>query len=741
MNIKGLKITLNIILALTLAILIAGCSEQQKKSAVLENAYGTIKRTVPGIEKHFILEELPNELDKDVFELESDKQKIIIRGTSGVALASGFNYYLKNFCNIHISWCGNQVEVPEKLPMIKEKIRIVSPYQYRYCFNYVSFGYTMAFWDWQRWEKQIDWMAMQGINMPLALTGHEAVIMTVYKKLGLTNEEVKSFVSGPPYLPFFMMGLLDGFGGPLPDSWFEEQQELQKKILERERALGMKPVLPVFTGHVPNSLFQYYPDMQTMIVKGINWKGTHLLLPEDKLFQKIGNMLIDETKKLYGSDHLYSADVFMEMTPPSGDTSYLKNSARAVYSSMSTSDPDAIWVMQAWLWVTLKGWWTPERSVALLEGVPDDKMILLDLFSTAKPVWNRKETFGEEPFGGKPWIWNMLHNWGGKQGMYGRAHTMVEDLPSLTQKEESGDLMGIGIMPEGLENNPVMYDLFGSLVWENETVDLESWTRNYVIRRYGADNYYLQKAWNILINTIYSCQTKRHGPQGSYFAMRPTLDFSEGRWVRANIFYDPEDVKNALSYFLQASDKFANSETFRYDLTDLTRQAMSDWSQSMHGELALAFKNKEIQEFRKKSKKYLFAILDLDTLLSSKPLFTVSHYLYHARNRANSAHQAKLYEWNARNIITQWGAKNTVLNNYAQRQYSGLMRDLYYPRWKVFFEDAVKSLEQNSELNDSTILKISDLEDDWVKSQKEYTGKNNQNYVSVARKIYKTYLK
>lgn len=29
----------------------------------------------------------------------------------------------------------------------------------------------MAFWDWERWEQEIDWMALQGINLPLAFAG------------------------------------------------------------------------------------------------------------------------------------------------------------------------------------------------------------------------------------------------------------------------------------------------------------------------------------------------------------------------------------------------------------------------------------------------------------------------------------------------------------------------------------------------------------------------------------------
>lgn len=59
----------------------------------------------------------------------------------------------------------------------------------------------MAFWDWDRWEKEIDWMALHGINIPLAVTGAEAVWYNVLDKLGYTKTEINEFISGPGFLP------------------------------------------------------------------------------------------------------------------------------------------------------------------------------------------------------------------------------------------------------------------------------------------------------------------------------------------------------------------------------------------------------------------------------------------------------------------------------------------------------------------------------------------------------------
>lgn len=43
-------------------------------------------------------------------------------------------------------------------------------------------------------------------------------------------------------------------GGPNPDSWYRQQEALQKKIVARMRELGIEPVFPGYAGMVPRSI-------------------------------------------------------------------------------------------------------------------------------------------------------------------------------------------------------------------------------------------------------------------------------------------------------------------------------------------------------------------------------------------------------------------------------------------------------------------------------------------------------
>ncbi len=210
------------------------------------------KRIIPEVADKIRFEQLSENEKKDFFELESLEGKIVVRGNSANSMAVGLNHYLKYYCKTSVSWYLNDpVELPDILPVIPQKVSIEARMDNRFFLNYCTFGYTMPWWQWEDWERLIDWMALNGINLPLAITGQEVVWYKVWRKLGLTDAEIREYFTGPAYLPWHRMANIDYWLGNLPDSWLEHQKELQKKIVKRERELNMKPVLPAFAGHVP----------------------------------------------------------------------------------------------------------------------------------------------------------------------------------------------------------------------------------------------------------------------------------------------------------------------------------------------------------------------------------------------------------------------------------------------------------------------------------------------------------
>lgn len=703
---------------------------QLNKQAVVD----LIRRVIPQEAAHFEVQYIPVENNRDVFEIESENGKIILRGNNGVSVASALKYYLYHFCHCSITWNGVNLHMPDPLPAVKKKIHQVSPYKYRYYLNYCTFNYTMAWWNWDQWQKQIDWMALNGINMPLAITGETAIWEKVYEKLGFTREELKHFFSGPAYFAWLWMGNLDGWGGPLPINWINTHEALQKKILTLERSLGMTPVLPAFTGHVPPDFHQRFPNARLRKVNwGAGFADTYLLDPSDSLFDVIGKDFIKEQTKVYGTDHLYSADTFNENMPPSNDSAFLDGISKKVYESMAAADPEAVWVMQGWLFVHNAGFWQSTQIKALLNAVPDDRMIILDLWSESHPAWDRTDAYY-----GKPWIWNMLHNFGGNISLFGRMHQAAHDPASALHNPDAGKMVGIGLTPEGIDQNPALYQLMTDNVWRNDTIDLNKWLEEYAWRRYGKKNLTINEAWQILKNTVYSEGLTEGGPE-SIITGRPTF-LKNTDWTNTTLTYNPMELIKAWDLFIKASDSLKSSGGFQYDIVDVTRQVLANYATPLQQKFAEAYHAGDKATFDKYSKQFLQLIEDMNTLLATRKDFLLGPWLADARSWGKTKAEKDLYEFNARDLITLWGSKNSPLHEYACKQWSGLLDGFYKPRWILFFH-YVDSCMQNHEPVNMSVFdnEVKDWEWHWVHQHQPYPVKPSGDPIKVSKELYKKY--
>jgi alpha-N-acetylglucosaminidase len=724
------KLRLHLLQVLTLTGLASGYCQLNTQSSI-----ALIHRVVPEFADYFVIEELPLKEGTNVFEIESRGNKIILRGRNGVAVASALYYYLTHFCHCQITWNGSNLNIPKPLPRVLRKIHEASPYPYRYYLNYCTFNYSISWWDWKRWEKEIDWMALHGINMPLAIIGEEYTWLTVYKAMGFTDQDLKSFFCGPAYFSWFWMGNLDGWGGPLPISWMQSHRDLQKKIVQRERELGMKPVLPAFTGHVPNAFKKKFPNAK---LKATNWKNgfedTNILDSEDSLFSIIGKKFLQAQTALYGTDHLYSADTFNENEPPSDDSVFLAKLSGRVYKSMEAADAKSVWVMQGWLFYSDRKFWKAPQIKALLNAVPDEHMIILDLAAEIEPVWKRTDAFYS-----KPWIWNMVHNFGGNISMFGRMDGVAAGPAEALQNPASGRMMGIGLTMEGIEQNPVMYELLTQNVWQDAPVNVKSWLEFYIRNRYGMLDSQAVKAWEVLRQTAYNGQIIRDGAE-SIITGRPTFD-STTVWTRTKLNYNPKDFLPALENMIDASDKCRNSDGFQYDLVDITRQVLANYALVVHKKFVAAYEDKDSTAFKKYSSEFLQIISDMDALLGTRKDFLLGQWIADARSFGNNAEEKALYERNAKDLITLWGDTHSPLHEYSCRQWSGLLDDFYRARWNLFFTAVDESLRSGKPFDTDAFGKyVSTWEWNWVNERKSYPVLPTGNSVDRSIALYKKYI-
>ncbi|CAH2302018.1 alpha-N-acetylglucosaminidase [Pelobates cultripes] len=670
----------------------------------------------------------------DTYQLSSlPSGQISVVGSSGVAAATGCYNYLKYYCGCHISWSGVQLNLPPVLPPISSPVTVKTPNRFRYYQNVCTSSYSFVWWNWTRWEKEIDWMALNGINMPLAFTGQEAIWQRVYLTLGLTQSEIDDFFTGPAFLAWGRMGNIHTWAGPLSSSWMSNQLSLQHKILDRMRSLGMIAVLPAFAGHVPQGIVRVFPKVNYTKLGAwsrfnCTYSCSYVLDPEDPVFQNVGGLFIKEMIQEFGTDHIYNADTFNEMNPTSSDPAYLSAISSAIFKSMTNVDPDAIWLMQGWLFANCPSFWKPTQIRALLHGAPIGRLIVLDLYAETLPVYQNTESFYGQPF-----IWCMLHNFGGNHGLFGKVESINKG-PFDAMSFKNSTMVGTGLAPEGIEQNDMLYELMNDIGWSSKPLDLAQWITSYADRRYGQQNANAREAWQILLKSVYNCTRYFVDQNHSPLVRRPCLD------MNTDICYKENDLFEAWRLMHEASSSLANSETFLYDLVDVTREAMQQLVSAYYIEIKSAYENEILENLMSAGGVLVYDLLpELDALLSSQPQFLLGRWLEAANSMASTKEEAALYNMNARNQLTLWGPDADILD-YANKQYGGLIQDYYKERWTLFLWFLIESLNTGIPISD---LKYNEavfmVEKEFIYNKKIYSSSPKGDTIEIANNIFLKY--
>lgn len=383
-----------------------------------------IERTIPDW-AHLFAVSINQSLPLNTFHLyKNDSTGIVeIVASNGVSACKGFHYYLIHYTNSSISWDGNRIEQPLHLPSVN--IKQTSPSRFIYYQNVCTWSYSFTWWQWDDWQRHIDWMSMQGISLTLAPV-QEHVWENIYLELGLTKDEIDDHFSGPSFLAWQRMGNIRGWGGPLSRRYKLYSSELQKKMIKNLRDLGMVVALPAFAGHVPVAFKRIYPNATfTPVSRWNNFPdqfGCPLFIdPVDPLFQHIGKLFMEKIIHEYGgTNHIYFSDPFNELEPRYNSAKYLSDTSNSIYKTMEMVDKNAVWLLQAWMFVK-NPFWSDDQMEAFLTAVPKGRILVLDLMSEQYPQYIRTNSFYGQPF-----IWCMLHNFGGTSGMHGSLDTINE---------------------------------------------------------------------------------------------------------------------------------------------------------------------------------------------------------------------------------------------------------------------------------------------------------------------------
>lgn len=643
----------------------------------------------------------------EVFELKASNGKVTISGSSGVAICRGAYTYLRESCHVMIAWSGSHLELPSHWPDASHR-RVECPYRFVQYFNPCTYGYTMPFWNWARWEKELDWMALHGINLPLALEGQEIIWNRVWKSYGIPKEEIEQFSVGAPYQPWHWMGNIDRFAGPLADSFIEKKRVLQQKILNRMRDLGMKPVVPGFSGFVPQGFLRVQSDARffTLLWQEKN-RGlprstrTFILHPGDETYYKeLGRRFIQAYKEEYGEVSYYLADAFNELKPPvtpDHRQEELRSFGRTIYQGILAGDPNGTWIMQGWLFVHDPDFWGDAEIESFLKDVPNDRIIVMDYGNDLVPVANDTHAANRwkahHAFFGKQWMNGMIHTFGGNNTVRGNLKLIASQPASVLKDPGKGNLVAWGMCPEGIESNEVAFELLTDVGWQLEAIDLEQWIPAYCRARYGAYPKEMKEAWSLLLESAYSAGSWR---SKHAWQREPVMQPTPLAVDTSSKFHD------AVHRFLACAPELQNNLLYRNDLIELVSQAAGgqvDACLKLATEAISAGKMDMAKSYGEKANAWL---LEIDGLMNVRADRRLETWVNSARNYGLTDAESAALDENGRQLITVWGWPE--LSDYASRVWSGLIRDYYAPRWKIWIDAAVSREEVSIELWEQTWL-------------------------------------
>ena len=562
----------------------------------------------------------------------------------------------------------------------------------RFYGNICAFSYSYWYWDWNDWEKHIDWIAFKGFNVVLVPMGIESVQLDVFTKLGLLEEQVLDFFNGPAYLAWSRMGNMKHFSGPLTEKFLSSQLILQRKICERLNDLGVRYVIPGFSGFVPDALVDMYDNKYFNNVSCWNRFNSSFtclkqLDPSKALYNDIGQLYMKTLLSYFRTNSLYAIDMFNENTPVNGTDVYLSSCSNSTVSVIKSADSVGKWVLQGWTFgYEYDRFWTKQKIASYIASVNNDDILILDMFAEARPVWNTTNSFF-----GKPFIWTLINNFGGNTVINGNVKQTVAHLSRAIQDSKS--FVGFGFMPEGIQENTILLDAVMGFVtseeyYRNTTQYLGFWEEAVSSYRYGGDHY--KELLKFTIRNLYVQQNYITNYRKSLMIFRRpgfNLKFHTNSNIGTN-----RDILN--QYLINTNETRSVTEVVTYDFLSILQNYSELVFSQLYLNLMEAYAVQQLETFEMNARRMHEMLTQLDTILSLFPLKSLACYEQQVLKFASeiSFNNPMKLVADLRRQISIWGYNEEIID-YAFKIWSGALSDYYSPRWNTFISHLKASLK------------------------------------------------
>ncbi|OON81639.1 alpha-N-acetylglucosaminidase [Streptomyces tsukubensis] len=667
-------------------------------------AAASARRLLPRHAGQLSFRSVPARAGDDVFRVSGESGAITIEGSTPAVQLTGLRTYLKQVAHANITWAGEQLDLPERLPAPARELTGSSDVPHRFVLNDTNDGYTGPYHDWAYWEREIDVLALHGYNEVLVYTGADALYHRLFQQFGFSSAELRAWVPGPAHQPWWLLQNLSSFPHPVSARLLDARAALGLRIVRRLRELGMTPVLPGYFGTVPPGFDKR--NSGTRVVPQGTWMGfdrPDWLDPRTAGFAKVAAAFYRLQDEMYGATTMYKMDLLHE-GGTAGDVP-VPDAAKGVEKALRAAHSDAIWVILGWQK-------NPPR--AIVDAVDRQKMLVVDGLSDRRAtVVDREDDWNSTPY-----TFGSIWNFGGHTTLGGNAPDWAH-LYDQWRTKQGSMLRGIALMPEAGDNNPAAFELFSELPWTEGPIDLRDWFAQYAEARYGERDEHAEAAWDVLRETAYGTTRADSWSEQAdgLFGARPSLTAtSAGSWSPKAMRYDPAAFEPALTELLLVASPLRSSSAYRRDLLDVARQALSNRSRVMLPALRDAYETRDRTRFGELTKRWLTLMELLDQLVATDRDHLLGRWVADARAWGADAGERDQLEYDALSLLTVWGARKGAdagLRDYANREWAGLVGGLYVLRWRTWFDELATALKEGRE---PKAVDWFALEDRWTRA-------------------------
>lgn len=589
-----------------------------------------VKRIAPGKEKHFQFVLEPGKNKRNYFEISANKERIRIKGNSYISVASGLDWYLKNYCGVSYANCDSILQLPDVLPMPQERT---------YKETYMQIGYTgydawqRLFWNWQDWEKEIDRMALSGINVCPVWTGTESVWKEFLSSYNLSDQEINQYLFGTEQAP---------------KSWIKRQENLQKKIIKRMQNLGMCPVYPAFTGTVPETITKGKTNIITLpanTTENISRKEI-IISTEDPVFSKMAQKWYGSYEKIYGTTPFYQGSTNGQEFPSDIQKCLLK------------SVPEANWIIPVDQYI---------QANTDLRDIDKEKAVLL--YSESQTDW---KTMNATKL--MPWIWTWNATTTPSNPVLSLHKALSQPEQASNNPETASLIQGIGTQTSCSQTSPLSYYLIKNRRWQPEVISLQEETEQFLKMRYGYSTPSAVQAWMRLTDL-----DQGYEPNQSFLCQKPMMNLIDQTADSiTNSSQCSKQISEILTDLLAIQEHCTDNKNYQRDLIRITAMLLEQKSRVLYLQIENDFAERNATQLTQHQKDFMRLIHLADTLRSYDPTLCWSHWMKQADKNQKGKETGGII-WYKSLIRRQEQISGQV------PALSGILSEFCAPRWELFF--------------------------------------------------------